>query len=1279
MDSQRHERLSELFLRARELAPEDRPAFLDEACTNDAALRADVESLLDHDEDASQVLEAGVQAACEEAVISGRSGESAHARSETPRIGGYEILSLIGEGGMGQVYLAEDTALRRRVAIKIVSPVLIGSDQAADRFLREARVMATVEHPHIVRVYSLGQTDGRSYLVMEYVEGRSLAERIRQDGRLEVDEALHILRQATEALEAAWRRGIIHRDVKPANILIDRQGQVRMVDFGLAKATTLHGDASISYGGHVLGTPRYVSPEQARGDQDLDFHSDIYSLGVVLYEMLTGEPPYTGETAIAVVDQHLHMPLPSLRSRRPELAGEVEQLCAWMTRKQPADRPGSYTLLLQHIDALLGEGLSPQATRRSLPGFPSAAYKENGTDVSGPIFVARERELASLNGFLEEALAGRGQVAFVTGEAGSGKTALIDEFTRRAQAAHAELIVARGNCNAQTGIGDPYLPFREVLGLLTGAVEAKRAPAVFGSDHAGRLWNLVPVTAQALIDDGPDLVGTFVPGATLVARAEAHTPSPTGWRVRLEELAKRSAANPADVTRQQSYLFEQYTRTLLTLARSQPLLLQLEDLHWADAGSSSLLFHLGRRLASSHILVLGTFRPAELALGRDGQRHPLETVVNEFKGQLGDVEVSLGEEETREFVDALVDSRPNKLREPFRDAVYRQTRGHPLFTVELLRSMQERGMLVQDPDGRWAERPTLDWKTLPARVEGVIAERIARVPEGARRVLSIACVQGEEFTAEVLARVHRVDEREMIRLLSEDLDKRHHLVSAQGIRRTLGRRSSLYRFRHTLFQKYLYGRMDRVEKAIRHEEVGATLEELYGEHAHEMAVELARHFHEAGLADKAIDYLRQAGAEAGRLSANEEALTHYNKALALLETLPESPERIRRELVLQLGLGAPLMVTQGPGSPELGRAYARARELCQQVGDPQQLLQTLFVLVLYYAALRELRTSLELAEQMQSVASRTNDPLSVVMADWARAFSFLFLGRFTEARDDFERVIERYDPEQHHFLAYLCGYEPGINSLTFKSIILWFLGYPDQALKFSQKAIALARELDHPHSLAHTLTLAGFLAIYRRDDRLLGQHAEAVFRIATEKGAAHYEAWGTWLRGRLQAQRGQLEEGIAGMLEGLAAVRATGSELGHPQVLGMLAEAYGQAGKAGEGLDLLSEALATAQKREERYFEAELHRLKGELILKTGAAGAMTEAEGSFRRALDVARRQSAKSWELRSAMSLGRLWRKRGRQEEARQLLARVYGGFTEGFDTPDLVDARALLAELS
>jgi serine/threonine protein kinase/predicted ATPase len=1279
MDSQRHERLSELFLRARELPPEDRPAFLDEACTGDAALRADVESLLDHDRGALQVLEEGVQAAYTEAMSSGRRGDPAPSASETPRIAGYEILSLIGEGGMGQVYLAEDTALRRRVAVKIVSPVLIGSEQAANRFQREARVMATVEHPHIVRVYSLGQTDGRHYLVMEYVEGRSLAERIRQDGRLDVDDALHVLRQATEALEAAWGRGIVHRDVKPANILIDSRGQVRVVDFGLAKATMLHGDSSISDGAHVLGTPRYVSPEQARGDQDLDFHSDIYSLGVVLYEMLAGEPPYTGATAITVVDQHLHMPLPSLRSRCPEIAGEVEQLCAWMTRKQPADRPSSYALLLQHIDALLGEAPPPRVTQQALPGFLPASDRRAGTDVSGPIFVAREQELASLNRFLDEAVAGCGRVAFVTGEAGSGKTALIDEFARRAQSARADLIVARGNCNAQTGMGDPYLPFREVLGLLTGAVEARRAPSVFGSEHAERLWNLLPLAAQALIDDGPDLVGTFVPGATLVARAEAHTPSPTGWRVRLEELATRSAANPADVTRQQSYLFEQYTRTLLTLARDHPLLLQLEDLHWADVGSSSLLFHLGRRLAHSRILVLGTFRPAEMALGRDDQRHPLETVVNELKAQLGDVEVSLGDEESREFVDALVDARPNKLRELFRDAVFRQTRGHPLFTVELLRSMQERGMLVQDPDGLWVERPTLDWKTLPARVEGVIAERIARLPEDARRVLGIACVQGEEFTAEVLARIHRTDEREMIRLLSDDLDKRHHLVSALGIRRTVGRRSSLYRFRHILFQKYLYGRMDRVERAIRHEEVGATLEELHGERAGEIAVDLARHFQEAGLTDKAIDYLRQAGDEARRLSANEEAIAHYNKALTLLETLPESPERVRQELALQLGLGAPLMVKVGPGSPELGHAYARARELCQEVGDAQQLLQMLFVLVIYHSSLGNLRTCLELAEQMLSVVEEASDVPFGILAHWARAFSFLFHGRFAEANGDLDRVMELYDPVHHNAMAYLCAYEPGISGLTFKSSVLWFLGHPDQALKCNENALDLARKLDHPHSLAHTLTLAGFLAMYRRDHELLEQHVEAVLRVATEKGAAHFEAWGILLRGRLRALRGRTEEGIAGMLEGLAAVKATGSELGHPQVLGMLAEAYAQAGKTEEGLALIDEALATSQTHDEHYFEAELYRLKGELTLKKGAAGAVTEAEASFRRALDVARRQSAKSWELRSAMSLGRVWRTRGRLAEARTLLADVLGWFTEGFDTPDLVEARALLDELS
>jgi tetratricopeptide (TPR) repeat protein len=516
------------------------------------------------------------------------------------------------------------------------------------------------------------------------------------------------------------------------------------------------------------------------------------------------------------------------------------------------------------------------------------------------VFVARERELGQLDSFLNRALAGQGQVCFVIGEAGSGKTALITEFARRVQEQHDDLIVAVGQSDAQTGVGDAYLPFREMLSQLTGDVDSELARGAITQENANRLRGLLRLSGQALVDVGPDLVGIFVPGAGLAMRMGGFVAEKVGWLEKLERLTERQreGVGPAESGIEQSHIFEQYTNVLKALAVKQPLMLVLDDLQWADGGSIDLLFRLGRRIGESRILIVGTYRPDEVALGRVGERHPLEKVLAEFERYFGDVSVDLGEAQEAEgenFVDAFVDTEPNKLGEGFRQALYHHTGGHPLFTIELLRVMQERGDLVRDKQGQWVEGPVLDWEVLPARVEGVIKERIGRLEEELRQALCVGSVEGENFTAEVVAGVQSTDARGLIRQLSGELEKQHRLVSARGLRRLDGQRLSLYRFQHNLFQTYLYRELDDVERGVLHEDVGNVLERLYGENVDEIAVQLAYHFVEADIAEKARTYLSQAGEQAAARFANDEALTYFSRAL---ELTPEDHLTGRYDLLL---------------------------------------------------------------------------------------------------------------------------------------------------------------------------------------------------------------------------------------------------------------------------------------------------------------------------------------------------------------------------------------------
>jgi len=912
--------------------------------------------------------------------------------------------------------------------------------------------------------------------------------------------------------------------------------------------------------------------------------------------------------------------------------------------------------------------------------------------VPSPPFVARERELAQLGRFLDLALAGQGRAVFVTGEAGSGKTALVQEFTRRAKEAHPNLLVAGGNCNAHTGIGDPYLPFREIMGMLTGDVEARWAAGSISGEHARRLWNTFPLAAQALVEAGPDLIDTFVPGTALVERAVACAPGGAAWLTRLYELVERKPTGPSAPGPPQADLFEQYSQVLRTLACQAPLVLIVDDLQWADLGSISLLFHLGRQLAGNRILIVGAYRPEEVASGRDGKRHPLEPVVNEFRRALGDIAVNLDQAEGRKLVEAFLDTEPNRLGLPFREMLYQQTHGHPLFTVELLRGMEERGDLVHDPEGRWVEGPALDWETLPARVEAVIAERMGRLPEPLQDMLQAASVEGEVFTAEVVAQVQAADEREIIHHLSGELTRQHRLVTAQSLQRVGSQHLSRYRFRHFLFQKYLYSHLDPVERAHLHEAMGNQLEVLYrkrvaaGEALElgaqfppvaEGAVGLARHFQAAGILDKAAEYRLHAGIRAHLLSAGEEAVAHFNQGVALLETLPDSPERAEQELRLQNALANTLKSVRASTDPEVLRVHARLQELCEQMDEVPLLLLNgvLWMLQFFHLSRAEYEKAIEVGKQILALAPRVEDPLFIATAHLSLGWVLPYLGEFALARDHLECMIDFCDHHPQRSLWFI-DWQNLVTALTYQSWALWFLGYPDQAAERSKAATDLAQELDHADTLAHASSIAGAaFHLFRREGRAAQEHVEAVMRVSPEAGLAIWQAEGTCYRGWQQILVGQVDEGIAQLRQGLDTMQAVGTVRHRTSFLAALAEGYAKAGQPEQGLDTLVEAFSLSAQIGERYYLAELHRLQGELLLMQGDD---TEAEVSFHKAIEVARRQQAKPWELRAAMSLSRLWQKQGKREEPRQMLAEIYDWFTEGFDTPDLKEAKALLEAL-
>ena len=490
-----------------------------------------------------------------------------------------------------------------------------------------------------------------------------------------------------------------------------------------------------------------------------------------------------------------------------------------------------------------------------------------------------------------------------------------------------------------------------------------------------------------------------------------------------------------------------------------------------------------------------------------------------------------------------------------------------------------------------------------------------------------------------------------------------------------------YVFKHALIQEAAYQSLLRSTRQRYHQHVAEVLETRFPEVAETQPEVVARHYIEAGLSAQALPYWQQAGQQARERSAHTEAMAHLTKGLELLTTLPETPERARQELSLHIALGATVAVTKGYGNVEAERVYSRARELCQQTEDTRQLFPVQWGLWSCYLVQAMQQLAREVGTQLLSLSQHVQDPTFLLEAHIALAGSLHDLGELTPARHHWDHSLACYDRQQHRAQIMHFGMDLGVFSRAWMSHTLWHLGYPDQALTRSHEALALAEEHAHPFSQAIALAYAVMLHQFRHEPHTVDEHADTALALCTAHGFAYYWAWGTIIQGWSFVVHGQREAGLEQMRQGLAALRSTDAKRALPYYLALLAEGYGAVGQTDEGLHFLAEAFAEVATTAERRWEAELYRLQGELLLRAKGRRPKAEwtPEACFRQALAVARQQQAKTLELRAAMSMSRLWQQQGKRDEAIELLAPIYGWFTEGFDTADLQEAKALLAELS
>jgi predicted ATPase len=487
-----------------------------------------------------------------------------------------------------------------------------------------------------------------------------------------------------------------------------------------------------------------------------------------------------------------------------------------------------------------------------------------------------------------------------------------------------------------------------------------------------------------------------------------------------------------------------------------------------------------------------------------------------------------------------------------------------------------------------------------------------------------------------------------------------------------------YAFQHALYQQVVYERLGAGWRVRLHQRLGEGLAAAYGAQAGEVAAELAEHFERSYDVRRAVHYLQQAAEKAAQRYAPCEVVVLLTRALALLRQLPETPVHLQQELALQIALGAALLATKGYAAPEVAQTYTRARQLCQHLEDPQQLFPVLRGLWNYYQGRAELQTAHALSAQLLTLAQQTRDPAMLSAAHRALGSTLLFLGAPAAAHAHLAHALALYDAQQHRAAAFLYGDEAGVVCRSRIAWTLWYLGYPDQGLARSEETVTLAEQMASPFSLDFALSGAALFHQLRREGHVAQEYAETAICLAMEQGFPYWRVIGSLLSGWVLALQGQAREGLEQLHQGLTAMQATGTEVLRPYFLALLAEGYGTTGQPAAGLTGLAEALTLVEKTAARWYAPEIYRLKGELLLQQ-SPDHHAAAQACFHRALDLARHQQARSLELRAAMSLAQLWQQQDKCAQAYQLLAEVYGWFTEGFDTADLRQARTFLDTLA
>ena len=811
--------------------------------------------------------------------------------------------------------------------------------------------------------------------------------------------------------------------------------------------------------------------------------------------------------------------------------------------------------------SVASEQVTPLSSQHMTPSMPPA------------VVVGRESEIARLQHSFANALRGERQVVFVAGEAGIGKTTLVDAFLAQIRNL-ADVRITSGQCVEQYGPGEAYLPLLE---------------------------------ATARLCRGPG-------GERRIAALQRYAPS---WFAQLPSLwgqqeFQRVQQRFQDTSRER--MLREMAETAEGLATTRIVVLVLEDLHWSDVATLDWVTYMARRRAPARLLILGTYRPAAVP----DNTSPLHGIVQELEAR-GLCEVlrlaPLAEEAIAEYLAVRLHADAETRRLAPREVIpllHDRTGGNPLFLVNMVDDLIRQGVFNEET-GHLAFRAdavTALSASLPDTVRQLIERQFEGLSEAEQRLLEVASVAGVEFAAAEVA-TGLMAEEDRVEETCERLGRSGQWLQAAGVKEWPdGTISGRYSFLHAVRHEVVYAQLVEVRRVQLHRRIAAWKETAYGERIGEIAAELAVHWERGREYGKAVYYHRLAGEAAARAGAPQEALNHLRRGLELLTLLPENSERMRHEVRLQLSLTAPLYAIGGRTAlQEMEHAYLRAHELCRHLGEPPQLASILFGLCMVYELRGEVHKGYALAQQLLTLAQQMQQSGLLLRAHMALGNVLYFLGDFSTSRYHLEQALTIYNPDKHSPRVSNVAQDLGVVCFSRACWVLWCLGYPEQARQSSSKALALADELSHLLSEGFALDGAIGVALECGDPATAEHRVERMIALSQEQGFSYSLAWGKIMRGWLLTLQGQEAEGIAQLRQEIDAMRKGGLELGLLYFMSLLAKAYSITKQVAEGLSVLSEALEIAEQRGEQFYAAELYRLKGELLLQQGGQQAVSNGQ----------------------------------------------------------------------